>query len=196
MATNLKEETASKKKRTLREQMLMVIGPMLLVLAGGAYYLNQILLPIYLENQVVFVEQQDALSARQLELREVENLSRIEEEIDRRTLQAIEAVPTEEEIPELIFQLGSIADELNLTTNNIAVTPSPSSNSRSGQPQSVGITLSFTGSYEDIVNYLSALEDSIRLTNISRVSISGDDTVDSVNLPLTVSLQGLAYYSP
>lgn len=192
--TNIQEES-HKKKKSLRQQIPSIIVLLALSLMATSYWLNQMILPSLRENQTVLQEKQDLLAARELELRRIQDLSRIVDELDRRTKQTIEAVPTQEEIPELLFQLGAIADELNLTTNQLAITPNNDKSPKTANASTIGISLSFSGNYEDIVNYLYSIENLIRLTNISRLSISGDDTFESLDRPLTVSLQGVAYFS-
>ncbi|HNT30000.1 MAG TPA: type 4a pilus biogenesis protein PilO [bacterium] len=167
----------------------------LCALIGLGYYLNIILIPELKNNQLRIEEKKTMLAAKQQELREVQELNTRFDEIKTEVDIALAALPSEEQITDILYQFSSIADELGLNTNNLSINE-PASSSPKDKIKQVGITLSINGEYADLITYLSAIEKSLRLINIANVSVSGSSSLDDTDSLLTLSFQASAYYTP
>ncbi|OIP97401.1 hypothetical protein AUK40_03270 [Candidatus Wirthbacteria bacterium CG2_30_54_11] len=172
-----------------------IIFVLIAALVGLGYFLNIVLIPDVHKKQTLLEEKELTLNAKNAELTNVQELDRTFDTIKDEADLAVSALPSEKQIPDILFQFTAIADELNLKTNNLTISTTPVSNPRS-VAQSIVINVSLTGSFSDLLGYLSALENSLRLINISSVSMSGSAALDDTSAPLVLSLQADAYFTP
>ncbi len=172
-----------------------IIFVLVAAMVGLGYFLNIVLIPDVHRRQSLLTEKELTLDAKNVELASVQELDRTFETIKEEADLAVDALPSEKQIPDILYQFTAIADELKLKTNNLTVSTVPVVNPRS-VAQSIVINLSLTGSFADLLAYLTALENSLRLINISTVSISGSSSLNDSSAPLVLSLQADAYFTP
>lgn len=164
-------------------------------LGGLGYYLNMVLIPKVKENKAILQQKEEILDIRKREYEAVKELDSTFAEIETEVNTALAALPSEKQIPDIPYQLAAIADRHSLTNFNWSLSTTPVTVPRANI-QSLGITLSFVGSYDEIISYLQSLENSLRLIDISNIAISGSSSMEEDEAPLTVSLQANAYYTP
>lgn len=178
----------------IRKRVPIIVAVLILSLGGLGYYLNQDLIPDLKEKKVELAEARLQLVAREAELESVQELEGDFPEIQIRASRALAAVPSEKQIPDVLYKLTRIADDEGMRTNALSVSPASVVSQRSNI-SSLAFNLSFTGEYADIVRYLEVMEESLRLVNVSNVSISGGGGGEGVDPVLNASLQGQAYFT-
>ncbi len=179
----------------LSSRVPLVVGGLIVVLAGLGYYLNMMLIPDLKMQEALEQQKRVALQAKVQELAAVQVLDSNYSEIESKANLILSALPSDKQIPDILFQLTSIADEYGLVDNSLAVSPTPSGSARSSV-QSIDFNLTINGRYDKIIAYLSKIEQSLRLINIDSVSLSGSSSADASAVMITASLKGRAFMTP
>lgn len=179
----------------MKRRVPVIIGLLLTALVGLGYYLNVLLIPAYRAEVREVAEKQSLLKNKQEELTAIRELDAHFSDIEEQASQAVKALPSEKQVPIILYQLAAIADSQGLETNDIRVN-STEALTVQNNINGVDFTLSFTGNYNDIVAFLQKIETSLRLLNITDVSLGGSSSLDETDTLLTASLKGLAYFTP
>jgi len=178
----------------IRKRVPIIVAILILSLGGLGYQLNQTLIPELKGKKVELEEARLQLTAREAELESVQVLETQFLEIQRQASRSLAAVPSEKQIPDVLYKLTKIADDEGMRTNTLSVSTASVVSQRSNI-SSLGFNLTFSGEYSEIVRYLEVVEESLRLVNISNVSISGGGAHGASATILNTSVQGRAYFT-
>ena len=178
--------------------LLGVLG--LVVLLVAFYFL---LLGPLLEN---LGQQADARDERQATLAELQaEVARLEEvrqnspELQRQLLELNKRIPTQPEVETLVVQIEDIGQTAGVTQTQI-------SRGDPGPPEGGGdftvqpITMSFEGTYEELLEFLRLADDLVRLTAVNNVAYQvaeeGTTAAPDVEQNLVVEIDAEVYYQP
>ena len=178
--------------------LLGVLG--LVVLVVAFYFL---LLGPLLEN---LDQQADARDQRQATLAELQaEVARLEEvrrnspELQRQLLELNKRIPTQPEVETLVVQIEDIGETAGVTQTQIA-------RGDPGPPEGGGdftvqpITMSFEGTYEELLEFLRLADDLVRLMAVNNVAYQvaeeGTTAAPDVEQNLVVEIDAEVYYQP
>ncbi len=178
--------------------LLGVLG--LVVLVVAFYFL---LLGPLLEN---LDQQADARDQRQATLAELQaEVARLEEvrrnspELQRQLLELNKRIPTQPEVETLVVQIEDIAQTAGVTQTQILrgdPVPPEGGGDFTVQP----ITMSFEGTYEELLEFLRLADDLVRLMAVNNVAYQvaeeGTTAAPDVEQNLVVEIDAEVYYQP
>jgi len=178
--------------------LLGVLG--LLVLVVAFYFL---LLGPLLEN---LDQQADARDQRQATLAELQSeVARLEEvrrnspELQRQLLELNKRIPTQPEVETLVVQIEDIAETAGVTQTQI-VRGDPGPPEGGGDFTVQPITMSFEGTYEELLEFLRLADDLVRLMAVNNVAYQvaeeGTTAAPDVEQNLVVEIDAEVYYQP
>ena len=178
--------------------LLGVLG--LVVLVVAFYFL---LLGPLLEN---LDQQADARDQRQATLAELQaEVARLEEvrrnspELQRQLLELNKRIPTQPEVETLVVQIEDIAETAGVTQTQI-VRGDPAPPEGGGDFTVQPITMSFEGTYEELLEFLRLADDLVRLMAVNNVAYQvaeeGTTAAPDVEQNLVVEIDAEVYYQP
>jgi type IV pilus assembly protein PilO len=178
--------------------LLGVLG--LVVLVVAFYFL---LLGPLLEN---LDQQADARDQRQATLAELQaEVARLEEvrrnspELQRQLLELNKRIPTQPEVETLVVQIEDIAQTAGVTQTQI-VRGDPGPPEGGGDFTVQPITMSFEGTYEELLEFLRLADDLVRLMAVNNVAYQvaeeGTTAAPDVEQNLVVEIDAEVYYQP
>ena len=178
--------------------LLGVLG--LVVLVVAFYFL---LLGPLLEN---LDQQADARDQRQATLAELQaEVARLEEvrrnspELQRQLLELNKRIPTQPEVETLVVQIEDIAQTAGVTQTQI-VRGDPAPPGGGGDFTVQPITMSFEGTYEELLEFLRLADDLVRLMAVNNVAYQvaeeGTTAAPDVEQNLVVEIDAEVYYQP
>jgi type IV pilus assembly protein PilO len=169
------------------DRNILVLGILILILLAIVYYfllfspLRQEYLAAY--EQRSQKEQQKA----QLEqtVAQLENVRRNAPDIERQILEISKRIPEQDEIPTLVVQIEEIARGTDVT--QFSIEPGdPEAPPGDGDFSRIPITMTFTGTYEDMQDFLLRLRNLARLVTVNEVSYCRPDPVTDVACPFDI----------
>ena len=178
----------------VNKRIPLIVSLLVLTLLGFGYYLNQMLIPEVKKNQQILDNNRQALQIRKNEYQQVLALDERFSDIQEEAKTALIALPSEAQLVDIPYQMAAIADDNSLQSFNWSISTVPVTMPRSSL-QALGLNLSFVGDYGQIISYLEDLNQSLRLINVTNVTISGGASLDAGDSPLSVSLQANAYFN-
>ncbi len=178
--------------------LLGVLG--LVVLVVAFYFL---LLGPLLEN---LDQQADARDQRQATLAELQaEVARLEEvrrnspELQRQLLELNKRIPTQPEVETLVVQIEDIAETAGVTQTQI-VRGDPGPPEGGGDFTVQPITMSFEGTYEELLEFLRLADDLVRLMAVNNVAYQvaeeGTTAAPDVEQNRVVEIDAEVYYQP
>ena len=178
--------------------LLGVLGFVVLIVA---FYL--LLLGPLLEN---LGQQADARDQRQATLAELRaEVARLEEvrrsspELQRQLLELNKRIPTQPEVETLVVQIEDIAQAAGVTQTQI-VRGDPAPPGGGGDFTVQPITMSFEGTYEELLEFLRLADDLVRLMTVNNVAYQvaeeGTTAAPDVEQNLVVEIDAEVYYQP
>jgi type IV pilus assembly protein PilO len=178
--------------------LLGVLG--LVVLVVAFYFL---LLGPLLEN---LDQEADARDQRQATLAELQaEVARLEEvrrdspELQRQLLELNKRIPTQPEVETLVVQIEDIAETAGVTQTQI-VRGDPGPPEGGGDFTVQPITMSFEGTYEELLEFLRLADDLVRLMAVNNVAYQvaeeGTTAAPDVEQNLVVEIDAEVYYQP
>ena len=178
--------------------LLGVLG--LVVLVVAFYFL---LLGPLLEN---LDQQADARDQRQATLAELQaEVARLEEvrrnspELQRQLLELNKRIPTQPEVETLVVQIEDIGETAGVTQTQI-VRGDPGPPEGGGDFTVQPITMSFEGTYEELLEFLRLADDLVRLMAVNNVAYQvaeeGTTAAPDVEQNLVVEIDAEVYYQP
>lgn len=191
---------------------MVLAGVLALVLLAVLYYF--LLLAPAQSEYAEAVEERQRLEAQRAQLeREVARLEAVRRdapEIQRRILEYSRRIPDSDEIDTLLVQIEEVGTDAGVTW--LSITPeSPTAPPGGGDFSVIPITMSFEGTYAELLEFLTQLKNLSRLVTINEVTYEEveenettgaegttqeeDDTVGESNL-LTVDLAAETYVQP
>ena len=180
---------------------VILLGVLGLVVLIVAFYL--LLLGPLLEN---LGQQADARDQRQATLAELRaEVARLEEvrrsspELQRQLLELNKRIPTQPEVETLVVQIEDIAQAAGVTQTQI-VRGDPAPPGGGGDFTVQPITMSFEGTYEELLEFLRLADDLVRLMTVSNVAYQvteeGTAAAPDVEQNLVVEIDAEVYYQP
>jgi len=180
---------------------VILLGVLGLVVLIVAFYL--LLLGPLLEN---LGQQADARDQRQATLAELRaEVARLEEvrrsspELQRQLLELNKRIPTQPEVETLVVQIEDIAQAAGVTQTQI-VRGDPAPPGGGGDFTVQPITMSFEGTYEELLEFLRLADDLVRLMAVNNVAYQvaeeGTTAAPDVEQNLVVELEAEVYYQP
>jgi len=180
---------------------VILLGVLGLVVLIVAFYL--LLLGPLLEN---LGQQADARDQRQATLAELRaEVARLEEvrrsspELQRQLLELNKRIPTQPEVETLVVQIEDIAQAAGVTQTQI-VRGDPAPPAGGGDFTVQPITMSFEGTYEELLEFLRLADDLVRLMTVSNVAYQvteeGTTAAPDVEQNLVVEIDAEVYYQP
>lgn len=180
---------------------VILLGALGLVLLVVAFYF--LLLGPLLEN---LGQQADARDERQATLAELQaEVARLEEvrqnspELQRQLLELNKRIPTQPEVETLVVQIEDIAQAAGVTQTQIVLgdpVPPEGGGDFTVQP----ITMSFEGTYEELLEFLRLADDLVRLMAVNNVAYEvaeeGTTAAPDVEQNLVVEIEAEVYYQP
>ena len=180
---------------------VMLLGVLGLVVLVVAFYF--LLLGPLLEN---LDQQADARDQRQATLAELQvEVARLEEvrrnslELQRQLLELNKRIPTQPEVETLVVQIEDIAETAGVTQAQI-VRGDPGPPEGGGDFTVQPITMSFEGTYEELLEFLRLADDLVRLMAVNNVAYQvaeeGTTAAPDVEQNLVVEIDAEVYYQP
>jgi len=150
---------------------VVLAGVLALVLLAVLYYFL-LLAPVQREYAAAIEQRvQHEAQREQLErqVAELERVRRDAPEIQRRILEYSKRIPDSDEIDTLLVQIQEIGDDSGVTWTSI--TPeSPTAPAGGGDYTVIPITMSFEGTYEELLEFLTQLKNLSRLVTVNEVT--------------------------
>ena len=180
---------------------VILLGALGLVLLVVAFYF--VLLGPLLES---LDQQADARDERQATLAELQaEVARLEEvrqnspELQRQLLELNKRIPTQPEVETLVVQIEDIAEAAGVTQTQI-VRGDPVPPEGGGDFTVQPITMSFEGTYEELLEFLRLADDLVRLMAVNNVAYEvaeeGTTAAPDVEQNLVVEIDAEVYYQP
>ena len=180
---------------------VILLGALGLVLLVVAFYF--LLLGPLLES---LDQQADARDERQATLAELQaEVARLEEvrqnspELQRQLLELNKRIPTQPEVETLVVQIEDIAEAAGVTQTQI-VRGDPVPPEGGGDFTVQPITMSFEGTYEELLEFLRLADDLVRLMAVNNVAYEvaeeGTTAAPDVEQNLVVEIDAEVYYQP
>ena len=154
-----------------RERNILLIGFLVIVLLAVGYFFLFLrpLLNNLDERAQERTDKQAQLANLQQQVAELEAVRQNAPEIERQLLELSKRIPTQPEIPTLVVQIEEIADAAGVTQLSIEpgdVEPPPGG----GDFSVVPVTMSFTGTYEQMQDFLLRTRNLARLVTVRSVT--------------------------
>ncbi len=202
---------------TRRDRNVLLIGLMvILLLAVGYYFL--FLSPLLNDLSARAQERSDKeaqLANVQQQVAELEAVRQNAPEIERQLLELSKRIPTQPEMPTLVVQIEEIAGAAGVTQLSIepgSVEPPPGG----GEFSVIPVTMSFTGTYEQMQDFLLRTRNLARLITVrsvtycrtqplgageaacpAEVATTGETTtVEEIEAMLQVEIEAEVYFQP
>jgi type IV pilus assembly protein PilO len=180
---------------------VILLGALGLVLLVVAFYF--LLLGPLLES---LGQQADARDERQATLAELQaEVARLEEvrqnspELQRQLLELNKRIPTQPEVETLVVQIEDIAQAAGVTQTQI-VRGDPVPPEGGGDFTVQPITMSFEGTYEELLEFLRLADDLVRLMAVNNVAYEvaeeGTTAAPDVEQNLVVEIDAEVYHQP
>lgn len=180
-----------------RDRNILLLGILIILLILVGYYI--LLLGPKREQYNEAVQErsqkQQQLSQLRQQVEELEQVRRNAPEIERQLLELNKRVPPREEIPTLLVQLEEIGSEAGVT--QLSIEPGqPEEPPGGGDFSRVPITMTFEGTYEQLQDLVTRMQNLVRLVTINEISYEPvEDTTVSpqVESLLQIEIQAEVY---
>lgn len=180
-----------------RDRNVLLLGILIILLVLVGYYL--LLLGPKREQYNEAVQErsqkQQQLSQLRQQVEELEQVRRNAPEIERQLLELAKRVPSREEIPTLLVQLEEIGSEAGVT--QLSIEPGQLEEPPGGGDFSrVPITMTFEGTYEQLQDLVTRMQNLVRLVTINEISyepVEGTTVSPQVENLLQVEIQAEVY---
>ena len=183
------------------DRNILVLGLLVVLLIVVGYYF--LFLGPLLDRLDERSEERSAMEAQLANLRqevsELEAVQRNAPETERQLLELSKRVPTEPEIPTLVVQMEDAADAAGVTQLSIQPgTPGPPPGG--GGYSVVPVTMSFEGTYEQLVDFLRRTGQLARLVTANGVTYQEapqeGTTLQEIEQVLQVEVEAEVYFQP
>ena len=180
---------------------VILLGVLGLVVLVVAFYL--LLLGPLLENldqqAEARAQRQATLAELQAEVARLEEVQRNSPELQRQLLELNKRIPTQPEVETLVVQIEDIAETARVTQTQI-VRGDPGPPEDGGDFTVQPITMSFEGTYEELLEFLRLADDLVRLMAINNVAYEvaeeGTTAAPDVEQNLMVEIDAEVYFQP
>jgi type IV pilus assembly protein PilO len=163
---------------TTRNIIILGVLAIVVLLVGYYFLLLSPLLGRLNEQADAREAKQDQLAQLQQEVNELEQIRRDSPEIERQLLELSKRIPAQPQIPTLIVQVEEIADASGVT--QLTIDPEPAAPpAGGGDYQVVPVTMQFTGTYDEMQDFLLRTRNLARLVTVTEVSYCRNPPLDS-----------------
>jgi type IV pilus assembly protein PilO len=153
------------------DRNILILGILILIVLAVAYYFV-LFSPLKGEYSAKVQERSDKEQRKaQLERTsaELENISRNSDDIERQILELSKRIPEQDEIPTLLVQIEEASEAADVT--QFSIEPgAPEAPPGGGDFSRIPITMSFTGRYEQMQDFLLRLRNMARLVTVNEVT--------------------------
>lgn len=183
------------------DRNILILGLLVVLLLVVGYYF--LFLGPLLDRLGERSEERSAKEAQLANLRqevaELEAVRRNAPETERQLLELSKRVPTQPEIPTLVVQMEDVADAAGVTQLSIEPgTPGPPPGG--GDYSVVPVTMSFEGTYEQLVDFLRRTGQLARLVTVNGVTYEEatqeGTTLQEIEQVLQVEVEAEVYFQP
>jgi len=153
------------------DRNILILGILILIVLAIAYYFL-LFSPLKGEYSAKVQERSDK-EQRKVQLErtsaELENISRNSDDIERQILELSKRIPEQDEIPTLLVQIEEVAEAADVT--QFSIEPgAPEAPPGGGDFSRIPITMSFTGRYEQMQDFLLRVRNMARLVTVNEVT--------------------------
>ncbi len=183
------------------DRNILVLGLLVILLLMVGYYF--LFLGPLLDRLGERSEERSAKEGRLVNLRhevaELEAVQRNAPETERQLLELSKRVPTQPEIPTLVVQMEDVADAAGVT--QLSIQPGTPGPPPGGSDYSVvPVTMSFEGTYEQLVDFLRRTGQLARLVTVNGVNYEEatqeSTTLQEIEQVLQVEVEVEVYFQP
>lgn len=184
-----------------RDRNVILLGALGLVLLVVAFYFLLLgpLLESLDQQAVARDERQATLAELEAEVARLEEVRRSSPELQRQLLELNKRIPTQPEVETLVVQIEDIAQTAGVTQTQI-VRGDPAPPGGGGDFTVQPITMSFEGTYEELLEFLRLADDLVRLMTVNNVTYEvaeeGTTAAPDVEQNLMVEIEAEVYYQP
>ena len=153
------------------DRNILILGILILIVLAIAYYFL-LFSPLKGEYSAKVQERSDK-EQRKVQLErtsaKLENISRNSDDIERQILELSKRIPEQDEIPTLLVQIEEVAEAADVT--QFSIEPgAPEAPPGGGDFSRIPITMSFTGRYEQMQDFLLRVRNMARLVTVNEVT--------------------------
>ena len=170
------------------DRNILILGILILIVLAIAYYFL-LFSPLKGEYDAKVQERSDKEQRKaQLErtAAELENISRNSDDIERQILELSKRIPEQDEIPTLLVQIEEVAKAADVT--QFSIEPgAPEAPPGGGNFSRIPITMSFTGRYEQMQDFLLRVRNMARLVTVNEVTYCrSPEPISGANCPVQI----------
>jgi type IV pilus assembly protein PilO len=185
--------------RTDRNILVLVLLVLLLLVVGYYFLFLGPLLDRLGERSEERSAKEAQLANLRQEVAELEAVQRSAPETERQLLELSKRVPTQPEIPTLVVQMEDVADAAGVT--QLSIQPGTPGPPPGGSDYSVvPVTMSFEGTYEQLVDFLRRTRQLARLVTVNGVTYEEatqeGTTLQEIEQVLQVEIEAEVYFQP
>jgi type IV pilus assembly protein PilO len=174
------------------DRNILILGILILIVLAIAYYFL-LFSPLKGEYDAKVQERSDKEQRKaQLErtAAELENISRNSDDIERQILELSKRIPEQDEIPTLLVQIEEVAKAADVT--QFSIEPgAPEAPPGGGDFSRIPITMSFTGRYEQMQDFLLRVRNMARLVTVNEVTYCrSPEPISGANCPVQIEPGG------
>jgi type IV pilus assembly protein PilO len=184
-----------------RNRNVILLGALALVVLLVAFYFLLLgpLLASLGEQAAARDERQATLAELQAEVARLEEVRRNSPELQRQLLELNKRIPTQPEFETLVVQIEDIAQTAGVTQTQV-VRGDPVPPEGGGDFTVQPITMSFEGTYEELLEFLLLADDLVRLMAVNNVTYEvaeeGTTAAPDVEQNLAVEIEAEVYFQP
>ena len=184
-----------------RNRNVILLGALALVVLLVAFYFLLLgpLLASLGEQAAARDERQATLAELQAEVARLEEVRRNSPEVQRQLLELNKRIPTQPEFETLVVQIEDIAQTAGVTQTQV-VRGDPVPPEGGGDFTVQPITMSFEGTYEELLEFLLLADDLVRLMAVNNVTYEvaeeGTTAAPDVEQNLAVEIEAEVYFQP
>jgi type IV pilus assembly protein PilO len=184
-----------------RNRNVILLGALglVLILVGFYFLLLGPLLGRLDEQAAARDERQATLAELQAEVARLEEVRRNSPELQRQLLELNKRIPDQPEVETLIVQIEGIAETAGVTQTEV-VRGDPEPPEGGGAFTVQPITMSFEGTYEELLEFLLLADDLVRLMAVNGVAYEvaeeGTTAAPDVEQNLAVEIEAEVYFQP
>ena len=187
-----------------QDRTILILGILIIVILIVGYYflLLSPLRQTYADRVQERSEKQAQLQDLQQQVADLEEIRRDAPNIERQLLEFSKRIPTQPEIPTLVVQVEEVARLSGVTQLSIAP-GAPAPPPGGGDFQTIPVTMTFVGTYEELQDFMLRLLDLSRLVTVNSVTYDkaeeegeATDVNAGVERKLQVQIEAEVYFQP
>ena len=169
------------------DRNILILGILILILLAVGYYflLFSPLRQEYLDASERRAQKEQQKAQLEQKVAQLENVRRNAPDIERQILEISKRIPEQDEIPTLVVQIEEIANGADVT--QFSIEPgAPEAPPGGGDFSRIPITMTFTGTYLEMQDFVLRLRNLARLVTVNEVSYCRPDPVSDADCPFDI----------